>query len=484
MPGGGHSKHRRSRTRLKFTDLPVDIIRRIFAKVDSTGELCKLMEVCKKFETAAKWPELWKHVKVTDPHTKVVGDHEPEEERIIDPITLRAVTKTSQHAYRFITYGLFQGDNNVTVNDSSNGAPSRKKKGVGFAVDVITSRAGSNLEHLDLLRCYPNFPRFDHQMTDDDLKLITSRCSESLQTLRLSPSLFLTGPTLIEMATACKRLRTLHVINCSCMNDILLGEIARACPKLEDISVKRCSGFRGEGLHARLIPVHETLRRLDVSQTETTSLNLLTLLRYYSSLEEIDASWCFELTLRNSTVKEDELKCRTLTKLNLRNADTDVRVMRRVVGESPNLRELHLSTNVRDRRQMRVLKMFSIGWPRLEALTLARVTMMNDVWEQIIENLCQSLVRLDVSDNRYLTCEMDVKEGQSLGKLEELNISGTATTERALKQIVLLAPRLKCVKMQGCLKISRKVRMDPYALRDLPDSVEDEDDGSAVKETD
>lgn len=479
MPGGRHSKHGRSRgPAVKIIDLPVDIIRRIFAKLDSTAELCKLMEVCTIFSKAAKGPALWKEVKVVDPLTHRAGNQDSQETKVIDPITHRAGDQISTQMYRFITYGLHADKKEVAGDNLNTGTLSGKRKGVGLAVEVITSRAGPQLESLDLLECYPDFPRFDHQMSDDDLKVISNRCSESLHTLRLSPSSFITGPALVEFATACTQLRTLHMIGCSSVTDMLLGEIARACPKLEDISVKRCRGFRGDGLHARLTPVHDTLKRLDISQTELAVLNIPTFMRSYSVLEELDASWCFEVSLRGPKLKAEDFKCRTLVKLNLRNIEVNERVLRRVVSESPQLRELHLSSNLRERRQLGVKKLFSFRWPPLEYLTLARGRLTDELWQLLFNNLSQSLVRCDVSDNRELTCALVLKGGESWPKLEELNIGETGTTEESLKVLVSLAPKLKSVKLAGCSKISRPVRKNPLSLRESVDSSEAEGSSS------
>lgn len=467
MPGSGHSSERgvrsekQSRDRTSsatapgFLDLPIDIIRRVFGNLDSALELCLLMEVCTKFSEAASGSELWRQVKA------------------VDPITRRAGEKESSRIYRFITHGL-DGNLERSGRGKLKSAPRpRNRKGVGLAVDIITSRAESQLESLDLQECYPNFPRFDHQMTDDDLETISSRCSESLQSLRLSPSLFITGPALADLAKACPNLRTLHLTGCKNVTDKVLGTVVRACPKLEDISVSRCKGFRGEGLHARLSPVYDTLKRLDMSGSDLRSLYMATFMQNYPALEELDASNCWDVNTYGPVPSSEESLFPSLVKLNLGHVDVSERLLKLICSECQTLRYLCLSaTTSRDSERSFSTKIADVTWPPLEYLNLAGRSVTDEMWQLLFEKLHSSLVEWDVSNNEKLTCLLEATEAQSFLKLEELNISGTDVSNDNLRVLISLAPKLKSVNVSGCAKLDRETRRKPLALRDSETSAE------------
>lgn len=468
MPGGDQSKqspasdtHAPSTKRstpsdvanVKIFDLPPKLIRLIFAKLDSIAEVCKLMEVCKKFADVAKSPELWKCVKAED------------------PITQRARDQSSSRLYRFVTYESRKDRNEEIGAKDASEALKRRRCGLALAVDVITSRAGDQLESLDLVDCYPNFPRYDHQMTDDDLDVISDRCSKALHTVRLSPSSFLSGSKILSFAKACLNIRVLHMISCPSLTDILLGEIALACPRLENISVSRCKSFHGEGLHARLIPVHDTLRCLDISETGTVLLNLPGFMRSYAVLEELNASSCTDqLRIEGPQLEDDDFRFRTLVRLDLCEVDVDAKLLDRVVSESTHLRELHLSPVVRFRDMIDTAFLFKLPWPPLKLLSLESCDLHDEVWQTLFNTLSPSLTYLDVAENRSLTCSLDVKDGQGFPLLRELDIRRTSTTEETLEMLLSISPALESLNSVGCMHISRGVRKDPFRLRVVDES--------------
>lgn len=468
MPGSGHSSERGvSRTKRSrhhassapirgFLDLPIDIIRRVFRNLDSTLELCVLMEVCTKFSEAAHWSELWRRVKA------------------VDPITRRAGEKDTSRLYRFITHGLDGVERSGPGKPKSAPHPN-KQRGVGLAVDIITSRAGSQLESLDLQLCYPNFPRFDHQMTDNDLETISNRCSESLQSLLLSPSLFVTGPALVDLAKACPKLRTLHLTGCKNVTDKVLGAVVRACPKLEDISVSRCKGFRGEGLHARLSPVYDTLKRLDMSGSDLRSVYMATFMRFYPALEELDASNGFDVNTTGPVPSSEESLFPSLVKLNLGDMYISENFLKVICSECQTLRYLCVSSAFRDQDSSDrrfTTKIVDVVWPPLEYLNIAGRSVTDEMWQRLFEKLHGSLVQYDVSNNEELTCLLEVTEEQCFLQLEKLNISGTDVTDDNLRMLISLAPNLKSVNASGCPGIDRETRRNPLALRDSETSAE------------
>lgn len=369
------------------------------------------MEVCTTFAQAARAPELWRRVVA------------------VDPATRRLKEADDASFYRFIDYNvdLAVVSRKVRTQSKATRATSRPKrrKGVGLAVDIITSRAGSQLLCLDLTDCYPGLPCIEYQMSDADLEIIATRCAESLEVLRLSASIFVTGAGLVRFAKLCPKLRTLHMTGCKNVSDRVLGAIVRACPTLEDISVSRCCRFRGYGLHRNLSPIRSTLKRIDISVNELLhSINMRTFMRTYPALEEIKADGCVNLNETDAVPSSDDPLFPSIVSLNLdKVSGVSTQWLIPMCMESRRLR--FLSLNMIDRDIPHLPELFLVSWPPLKYLGMAGQPITDDMWQHIFEKLGASLVQCDMSKNKSLTGKLQVFRNDSFAELEELNIRST-----------------------------------------------------------
>lgn len=454
LPSQNSIKVETSGKTIGILDLPDDIISRIFSSFEPVPELCQLIGVCTKFAKAASAPELWRRVKA------------------VDPITRRLREKGIDINSEFIVYGLDEGMDSKRPSTASAESRLIHRRGVGLAVDVITSRAGSQLVSLDLHDCYPRFPRFDHQMRDIDLELISTRCSESLQTLRLSASFLITGTGLIELAKLCSKLRTLHMTGCRRMNDQIFGEIVRECPTLEDISVSGCRDFEANRLHDNLRPIRDTLKRIDISDTGSRSIHMLKFMTKYPALEEIDASGCermYTVTVPSSSLpifpslvslKLDKTSCI---------GDKTLLV---ICEASRNLRCLSLNNMTHEIEEDQLRNLFDLTWPPLKTLKMAGQRITDEMWQLIFEKLGASLVECDLSKNKLLTCSLQLFRNDSFAELQYLRITSTGATNSTVRKLISVSPKLKFLDVCGCPGVERKMRRNPLAFRQSANSTE------------
>lgn len=447
-------KVKASGTTVGILDLPDDIISRIFSKFEPVPELCLLMGVCTKFANAASAPELWRRVKA------------------VDPITRRAKEEGIDISSEFIVYDLDKGPDKSMLSTSEEESHRLTRRGVGLAVDVITSRAGSQLVSLDLHDCYPRFPRFDHQMSDAHLELISSRCSDSLQILRLSASFLIRRAGLVNLAKSCPKLRTLHVTGCKNMNDEVLGDIVRECPTLEDISVSGCRNFEAEGLHENLSPIRDTLKRIDISGSYARSIHMLKFMTKYPALEEIDASDCERLY--TPTMPPTSLPIfPSLVSLKMDKASSiGDKMLLSICEGSRNLRCLSLNNMRHEIHEEELRNLFDLTWPPLKTLKMAGQKITDEMWQRIFEKLGASLVECDLSKNRLLTCSLQLFRNDSFAELQDLRIRSTGATNSTVKTLISISPKLKFLDVCGCVGVERKLRRNPLALRESANNTE------------
>lgn len=436
-----------SSSRKHILDLPYDVLSRIFSGFDPAPELCMLMEVCTKFTQVAKNPVLW---------TRVTA---------VDPITRRAKEHGLESAARSIVYGSDKALCPPCPTNTTSSTVQRKRRGAGLAVDVITSRGGTKLTSLDLSDCYPNFPRYEHQLTDDDLQVIADRCSESLQVLRLSSSSFLTDSALADLAQSCQQLRTLHLVGFPNITGTALGNITDACPTLEDISVRRCSTFNGRTMRKRLIPVRTTLRRIDISETNSTSLNMNAFMTKCPAIEEIDASKCkhLQIRLRSDSLQETPVspKITSLNFDNIHGIDTELIML---IWQMCQKLE-HFSCNESNMGgDSDMEELFSLNtWPPLKTLKMAGLKVTDEMFQRIFKMLGETLVECDLSENWDLTCKLQLFGDETFAELKTLRVRYTQTTPDTVKTLISIAPKLKNLDLSGCVRIDRQMRKNPLA---------------------
>lgn len=442
----GHSS-----TKKTLLDLPYDVLSRIFSNFEPAPELCMLMEVCTKFANVGKNPELWVGVKA------------------VDPITSRSKEYGLHSAAKSIVYGSDEALSPPCLKNTKTSTARRRRRGAGLAVDIITSRAGSKLISLDMSDCYPNFPRYEHQLTDDDLQTIADRCSKSLEVLRLSASSFVSDTALADLARSCQRLRILHLVGFPNISGTALGNITDACPTLEDISVRRCPSFNGRTMRKRLIPVRSTLKRIDISETNSTSLNMNAFMTKCPAIEEINASKCklLQIRLRPDALQDTPVspRIKLLNFDNIHGIDTELimliwQMCRKLEHFSCNESNLGGDSDMEE--------LFSLStWPPLKTFNMARLKVTDEMFQRIFEMLGETLVTCDLSENWELSCKLRLFRNDSFAKLQNLRLRYTQATPDTVKTLISISPKLKSLDLSGCVKIDRQMRKNPFALKEV-----------------
>lgn len=425
-----------------FLDLPDDVLLRIFSHLDPAPTLCNVMEVCNRFAEVAVNPSLWKHVTAVDASTRKTRREEEEKK------------------YLFINY---DEGRDVPLHP-----PKRKRRrrmgkvGVPLAIDVITKRAGKHLQTLDLNDCYPNFPRYDYQATDDDLAIVTQRCASSLRDFRTSRSFFLSGSSFVTLASECLSLRTLHMTGCRNLTDSHLGAIVQKCTLLEDISVSQCLTFRTDVLHRRLHPIRNSLKRLDISVTAMRNLSLSQLLERFTVLAEVKADGCHDLSIVDPVFNPPRHHIPKLTTLNFDKISSLSRNWLAFFCRlCPELRSLSVGML----RYYGHAPNLDTTLPPLQYLNLAGHAISDKQWQIIFDRLGPSLMQCDVSRNRIFTGRLQVVGDHTFAKLEDLNIGSTAAVDSTVQTLLAVAPNLKFLDLSGCIRVNRKLRRNPLAFR-------------------
>lgn len=442
--------------RTKVPHLPFDVLLSIFSFLDPIPDLCVLAQVCTRWADAAYSPKLWANVVASDALTRAETYEE------------------SKIAYRYICYdggGAYQIRNPYGFKKAGH-LRSKKKdelQGARKAIEVISRRAGSYLRSLDLHDCFPAYSYTDakYQMRNEDLFKIATRCGESLEEMRISPSIHLSGPALVTFAEKCRKLRTLDMTGCKTLTVANLGDIVRACPQLEDISVSQCQIFRGQGLEEKLRPVRKTLKRIDISDTAIGKLFLRRLMFSYPALEEIKVDNCRYLYITEQPPNLGGLErpfFPSLTSLNMdKVSQFPLKWLVAICKACPQMRVLS-ANNIQP--CLSIGKLFEGPLPPLQHLSLSGQPLSDDMWQSIFNKLGASLVQCDVSRNISLSCALRVNRNKRFSKLEELNISGTVATDEAVRQLLQIAPMLTFLDVTGCRSIrDRSFRRDPLSFR-------------------
>lgn len=439
-------------TKYRILDLPDDVLSRIFSLLDPVPVLCNLMEVCTRFTETAASSSLWRHVRATDQTTRKLRSEE------------------ARSKYQFINYDEIRETVSKSVNGTGKKLKQRRAKfrehskvGVPLAIDAITRRAGKHLETLDLEDCYPGHPRYDYQMTDEDLDVIISRCEGSLSEFRVSRSCLLTPHALVNFVSKYPRLRNLHLTGCRTLSDAHVATIIKDCPLLEDLSVSQCPSFRADAMHRTLFPRRAVLKRLDVSATNTRKLALVQFLEHFTALEELKADGCVHLSVDDHVSRFPQRKVPKLSTLNLDRIWTlSSEWFAFVFQACQNLRSISAGM-LKHRCQGPIIRG---TLPPLQYLNIAGHAITDDQWQIIFEHLGPSLVQCDVSKNRVLTCRLQVFRNHMFAVLEDLNIGSTGATDSAVMMLMTVAPKLKFLDLSGCSRVSRKMRRNPMVFKE------------------
>ncbi|CDF40631.1 Leucine rich repeat containing protein [Chondrus crispus] len=300
-------------------------------------------------------------------------------------------------------------------------------------------------------------------MTDGDLDLIAERSAGSLQSLRISPSYFITASGLLSFAKSCPNLVALHMTRCEYMTDRKLGEIVLVCPTLEDISVSRCWQIRGRKLHDKLRPVQKKLKRLDISVTGVLNLQMAKFMKGYPALEVINAGDCHMLQ-EEYRRSDPSSSFPNLAYLNLDRTDFVAQTwLKLTCMTSKNLR--FLSLNMLRSKIYRIEEILDVELPPLKYLGLAGQDITDPMWQMIYEKLGKSLIQCDLSRNKSLSGALVVRDG-NFSVLECLSLRGTRITSENLESLINLAPRLKSLDLSGCRWVERALRRTPFSFKE------------------
>lgn len=451
-----------------FADLPHDVLVRVFQLLTEIRDLCVASEVCTSWSNAALSGDCWCDVSAVDILTR-----------------RRMLNMDNSSPFTHSCDDYLDQPYSTPCRDCMHAAPAkiahkrqRKRRrvdckhtvGVKCAVDVITRRAGSRLRSLDLRLCFPFHHVPSYQMHNSDLDVIAGRCGQRLRQFSVSPSVHVLATALVSFANACPQLRKLHMTDCQNLTTSHVNSIVQACPQLEDISVSRCPRFRGQRLMQILLPLKETLRRIDISFTPSEMLDV-SLAMTFPVLEEIIADHCSHLRGTIPVFNPDGYdppKKSTCNLKTLRMDDTlfDASMFLPLFQRCPHLQ--CLSTNHLPLSLRRPLdNALGSAAPPLRTLCVAAIPVSDRTWTRIYENLRTTLEFCDVSGNLILTLDVPFEKGD-FEKLEGIYLRNCALTDRTLGHFLMHTPRLDIIDATGCRGVvSRRFRRDPLQFRSV-----------------
>lgn len=430
--------------------LQPDILLRVFAHLEPVPDLCHAIQVCRDWSIVAATPSLWQNVVAIDPFTR----HQLQSRPAWYPKHI--TQQKSSHALQ------------VSRKSHSNRRKRSKNnsvlQGARKALDVITKRAGTRLNILDLQYCFPGLSLPSYMLHQSDIQKIIQRCSSSITTFLPSYPNHITKTSYINFSTTCPQLKVLHMTGCRDLQTADLGLIVQNSPYLHDISVKNCPNIRGSNLVFKLKPISKVLKRIDVSMTSLTQLCFRDLALNFPSLEEFIANHCTQLNVIDSPPRREDQLSRVFLKLTTFAVNYVAYLssewLSAICARCSNIKML-CANDVGSGRNYAI---FNTRLPSIQQLSLSNHSLTDREWQRLFEDLRTTLLDCDISRNHNVTCALQTKNDDKFSVLETLDISETGATDETVKRLINVATRIKCLKTAGCRGVKdRKFRRNPLA---------------------
>lgn len=352
--------------------------------------------------------------------------------------------------------------------------------GIAGALEVMTARASGCLTELDFEHVVPSPLPFKNA----DMLKIKDRAKNTLEVLKLHGSYCVNSLVILDVISACTKLRVLHAPSLTTMRCRMLRKIVQNCKHLEDINLERCDGFScdASALAEALAPVRDTLRKINFSFTRIAGLPLLQFGYDFPKLEEIRADACRDLinfpyhegvvaanglfpNLTTFSVNGPHVMSKVNTFSLLPPPSTfPAEWVRTIFNTERKLR--HFSMNCTPFTKLDVA--FAGQLPCLTVLGLAGQDLTDEQWQQIFNTMYPTLEICDVRLNRKLTGTLRTETlgGKTFSQLVSLDFCGTLISDEAVRQIMQLAPKLETFRLHGCRSVlDRQLRRNPLGLK-------------------
>ncbi|XP_055387653.1 F-box/LRR-repeat protein 7 isoform X2 [Condylostylus longicornis] len=354
-----------------FDRLSDDIIMKIFSWFDNC-ELCKVAQVCRRFENLAWRPPLWKFIIIKGEH--ISGDRAlkmifrrlcgqtrngacPDVQRVMLSEGCRISDKGLQLLTRRcpeLTHLQLQSCtiSNQALSDVLTKCTNLQHLDVTGCTSVASIGMNSNLEpprrlllqYLDLTDCTSiddiglkivvrNCPQLVFlylrrclQITDSGLKFVPSFCI-ALKELSVSDCINITDFGLYELAKLGAVLRYLSVAKCDRVSDAGLKVIARRCYKLRYLNCRGLEAVSDDSITflARSCP---RLRALDIGKCDVSDAGLRAIAESCPNLKKLSLRNCDMITDRG--IQCIAYYCRGLQQLNIQDCQISIEGYRAV----------------------------------------------------------------------------------------------------------------------------------------------------------
>ncbi|XP_077294878.1 F-box and leucine-rich repeat protein 7 [Arctopsyche grandis] len=340
-----------------FDKLPDDAVIKIFMWLDSC-DLCSLARVCRRFETLAWQPCLWR------------------------TITLKGEHLSGDKAMR----GVFR---RLCGLGRTGACPSVERVFLGEGCKVtdrglaLLARRCPELTHLQL--------HGSAAVSSIALRELTARCT-NLQHLDITGCSRITS-----MSNDPPRrllLQYLDLTDCAAIEDLGLKAIVRACPQLVYLYLRRCTQITDDGL--KFVPSFcSGLRELSVSDcSNITDFGLYELSKLGATLRYLSVAKCDQVS--DAGLKVIARRCYKLRYLNARGceavSDDAITVLARFC---PRLRALDIGKcDVSDAG----LRALAESCPNLKKLSLRNCDLVTDRGVQCVAYYCRGLQQLNIQD--------------------------------------------------------------------------------------
>ena len=183
----------------------------------------------------------------------------------------------------------------ILIDGNAGGLMHNVKPCPNISLDSLSSRATSNLTHLDL--------RGSLRLTDDGLMHLTDL--NSLEVARLDNCHSIKGRGLLAFASS-HRLHTLSLSNCRRLTDEAVINISHLI-SISALSLNGCRCLTDQGLAA--LSCLYNLCILDISQCDLVTDEGIEMLESLEDLEEISLGWCRQLSDRALKTLAKQAQC-------------------------------------------------------------------------------------------------------------------------------------------------------------------------------
>eukprot|EP00047_Mylnosiga_fluctuans_P018085 m.66787 g.66787 ORF g.66787 m.66787 type:complete len:437 (-) comp7423_c0_seq1:241-1551(-) len=366
---------------MELTDLPTELLARIFAHFDVYELLTRLARVCRLFRDVALSPALWTRLDLEQIRLR--------HHRVAPTASfLMALATRSPHLQHLRLSGCRLVNDRI-LHRLAEACPHVQSLDLGFTSDVSVSM---------LLRALTSWSKLRDLCLED--------CSAATDDLFMKlPREFLEGLETINIA-------------CCPIGDITLANIARSCPRLRAINIDHVPAVSSGGVAELARLLAPTLREVRLDGADLFDEVIFSLGAHCAgTLETLSISFCEQLT---DACLPALVRLTRLRTLRLRKTDgiSESALHAALCGAAfPHLQRLELVECVAVSDE--VLSLLVEGSPRLQIVVLAWCWHLSDAGLVRLAS-CRELVFVDLTGIKSVTDATIREMADNLGRLKVL----------------------------------------------------------------